>query len=144
MSGARDETEKSMSWTEAVAGALGSHEVSLRANAVSQLLQLTKVVQQARQAAAAPAAAASSGDELDRVINLIENLYEHIDRLKKDVAELNNTHLRDGGTWNAKTLYRANDVVTCDGTLWLCRQPNANSHPPGDSWRLMVKVKGRP
>ena len=144
MSGARDETEKSMSWTEAVAGALGSHEVSLRANAVSQLLELNKVVQQARQAAAAPAAAAGSGDELDRVINLIENLYEHIDRLKKDVAELNNTQLRDGGTWNAKTVYRPNELVTAAGTLWLCKLANANSHPPSDNWRLMVKTKGRP
>ena len=132
--------ESTMSWTHAVSEALGVHEVALRQNAVSELLQLTKVVQQARQAAAAPAAAASSGDELDRILNLIEDIYTRLERIEARPDE----SLRDGGTWNAKTLYRANDVVTCDGTLWLCKQPNANSHPPGDSWRLMVKVKGRP
>jgi len=135
--------DEAMSWTHAVSEALGSHEVSLRANAVSQLLELNKVVAQAKAAAASPPPMANGGgsaDEVDRILNLIEDIYTRLERIEARPDE----SLRDGGTWNAKTLYRANDVVTCDGTLWLCKQPNANSHPPGDSWRLMVKVKGRP
>jgi hypothetical protein len=61
------------------------------------------------------------------------------ERLAEAVAEC----LRDGGVWKKEVLYQPNQVVTSDGTLWVCRQPNSNAKPPGDSWRQLHRTIGR-
>jgi hypothetical protein len=51
--------------------------------------------------------------------------------------------LRDGGTWQKEVMYQPNQVVTSDGTLWICKQVNANAKPPGDCWRQLHRTIGR-
>lgn len=68
---------------------------------------------------------------------------EELAPLAARIAALEATALTDGGAWKKEVLYQPNQVVTSDGTLWVCRQPNSNAKPPGDCWRQLHRTLGR-
>jgi hypothetical protein len=63
--------------------------------------------------------------------------------IKELITEAVAECMKDGGAWKKEVLYQPNQVVTSDGTLWICRQPNSNAKPPGDCWRQLHRTIGR-
>jgi hypothetical protein len=66
------------------------------------------------------------------------------DALEKRIAVLEvRPVLEDGDIWSAEKLFKPGQVVTCDGSAWVCRELNSNARPgQSDCWRLWVK-RGR-
>src|SRR5690348_331293 len=43
------------------------------------------------------------------------------------------------GVWTATETYKQHDWVTFRGSMWVCREDNEGSPPPGAQWQLAVK-----
>ena len=80
--------------------------------------------------------------QLDTLVEILAHcIAPHLQAIEKRIAELEaRPALEDAGTWNAQRVFKPGNIVTHEGSAWVCKEMCSNARPgQSDCWRLMVK-----
>jgi hypothetical protein len=138
---------------------LGETAAAARARSCELIAAQQRLKQASRQVVGTVTAKNSGGppgtsvsDDVRKVLHLVarsENallraVSQEMAKLQTRIAELEAAALTNGGIWKMGKPFKPGAMVTYDGVLWICQEPNSDVKPgTSKHWRLMHKSKGK-